>query len=246
MPKSHGVKGAFFMSSSFQRFPRFLTFQPGEREALLEERLGLSVTESTPYETTKRSGLVKAHTFAVCFPDRTEGTCRYERRGPSLHLFHYTYQDGAILPMQWWSERLASYVPTIEAKGKELAEPGFYRACNEEREKYFQRASLPTDGSRIRRPVRSQMTAARAKELSGRYALCLPLNRSLVAINATLFTLAEANVAWTQQQDKRLVVACFNRLDRCWEIPKYNPLYAAFEPHIEGIQKGEFPWSSWK
>lgn len=232
--------------ASTQRFPRFLTYGPGELEALLRDQLGLAPDAPLPYETTGRDKLVKEYSFAVSYPDRTEGTCRYDRRGPSYHLFHYTYRDGTKLPVQWWTQRLANDLPTIAAKGKELATGVYARACEEERDRYFKRISVPCNGTRSPHPERSQMTVTRAKELAGRYALCLRPGKRLIAVSPSFGTLAEANAAWTQQQNTTLVVACCNRLDRCWEIPKYNPLYADFDPRIDEKEKGEFPWSSWK
>lgn len=219
--------------ASASRYPRFLTFKPGEREAFLRERLGLSADAPLPYTETGRGDYIKSCTFPVTFPDRTEGNCRYQRKAPSWHLFQYTYGDGANLPVQYWNKPLAGYLPTIHAKGRELAEACYQRACRDERERYFQRASFPKDGSRSKRPERSQMTVARARILAGQYALCIRHGDGLIAVSAIFNELTDANDAWRQERDSRLVVACCNRLDRCWELPRYNPLYAEFDPRTE-------------
>ena len=70
------------------------------------------------------------------------------------------------------------------------------------------------------------MTAGKAKLLGGKYALCVPIGRHLVQHSHTFDTLEEANAAWRECSSKGgLYVACCNRLDRRWELPRYNPLY---------------------
>ena len=74
------------------------------------------------------------------------------------------------------------------------------------------------------------MKAERARVLAGRYALCRPMGARLVPVSTTFESLDAVNEAWREKGDRNLVVACCNRLDRCWEMPRYNPLYAAFDP----------------
>lgn len=212
---------------------RYTTFGPGELEARLRE---LSPNASFTLPTPATSGdsgagrLLKAHTLCVRFPDDQEGTCRYERGGPRWHLYHYRYADGAELPRQVCLERLGNDVASIEHKGNELATVCYREAILVERKHYFQRASEPSDGSRKRRPERYRFKAERAKELAGKYALCQPSGPILLVVGAFYDDIELANAAWRERGDLRLVVGCCNRLDRCFELPRYNTLYAEHDP----------------
>jgi hypothetical protein len=194
--------------------------------------------EAPPAVTTheappkKRGTLLKQHRFAVTFPDGTEGACAYERFGPAYHLFCHAYGDGTPLPRQYHARPLGNRPEDVEAKGRELATAAFCEAVERERRDRFARVTPPTDGSRKPDPALFRLSPADAKRHGGRYALCLPMPASgrLVRSSRTFATLSEANFAWEEVGDRRLVVACCNRLDRCWQAPKYNPLYAKGAP----------------
>jgi hypothetical protein len=179
----------------------------------------------------KRGALLKAHRFGVSYPDGTEGTCAYERFGPAYHLFCHSYGDGSPLPRQYHTRQLGNRPEDVEAKGRELAAAAFSEAVERERKDRFARVTPPTDGSRKPDTSLFRLSPADAKRHGGRYALCLPMpSGRLVRSSATFATLAEANHAWEEVGDRRLVVACCSRLDRRWLAPKYNPLYAKGAP----------------
>ncbi len=214
------------------RYLRYTTFRPGELEARLRElsphALPLSLPVSGVPSVTHSCGaaVTKAHEFTVTFPDLTSGTCRYERLAPKWHRFHFTYGDGTRLPYVLWDKGLAGDLTSLEEKGQELAVRCFAEAVERERKEYFCRASEPSDGSRERRPEVSRMKADAAKAIAGKYALCTRIGDNLMTQSALYPTLERANDAWRELGNPRLLVACGNRLDRCWELPKFNPLYA--------------------
>jgi hypothetical protein len=175
----------------------------------------------------------------VTFPDGKSGTCRYERGGPRWHAFHFTYEDGASLPRQTVTERLANDSATLERKGQELAASCYREAIRVEQERYFRRATAPSDGSRKKHPERYRMTAARAREIAGKYALCARSRNVLLAVGALYDDIEQANAAWRQKGDTRLVVACCSRLDRCFALPRYNTLYAECDPRPESAPPEE-------
>ena len=188
-------------------------------------------TAAMPTQVSRRGKLLRQHRFTVHYPDGTEGTCAYERFGPAYHLFCYQYGDGSPLPRQYHTRPLGNTPGEIEAKGRELAVTAFCEAVERERRDRFARVTPPTDGSRKPDPALFRLSPADAKRHGGRYSLCLPMpSGRLVRSSATFLTLAEANRAWEEVGDRRLVVACCNRLDRCWQAPRYNPLYAKGAP----------------
>ena len=160
--------------------------------------------------------LFKEHCFTVTLPDGTESPCRYDRLGSQYHRFSYAYHDGTPLPRQNVFERLANDVKTIEGKGQELAPACFRDAIERERREYFARASEPSDGSRKRCPERYRMNAKTAKMLGGYYALCHQTQRGLMPFGMAYATLERANAALLETDRLNVVVACCNRLDRCW------------------------------
>ena len=236
------------------RYLRYTTFRPGELEAKLRELSPhASPLPGVTSVTHSRSGtaVTKSHEFAVTFPDLTSGTCRYERLAPKWHRFHFTYGDGERLPPVRWDKEMAGDLPSLEKQGRELTPLCFTAAVERERKDYFLRASEPSDGSRKRRPERSQMLAKMAKVRAGKYAVCYVHGGSPSPHGVYFSTLEEANRAWKGETDRhRRIVACCNRLDRCWESPKFNPLYAEIGlrdrlgrplPHEEvpPVEKGE-------
>ena len=214
---------------------RYTTFAPGELEARLRE-LAPKGTPITPVSLLTGHGngsngaaSVKAHCTIVRYPDGREGECRYERGGAQWHMFHCGY-DNQPLPRQIWMQALRNDVASIESKAQEMAEAAYREAIVRERQDYFARASEPSDGSRKRNPALYRLSAGRAKEWAGKYALCQTIGQTLSSSGPVFETLDGANAAWQKQSDTALVVGCCNRLDRCWQLPRFNPLYAAFDP----------------
>ena len=220
-------------------FPRYTTFQPGELEetlkALAPEREASLALAAASFPA-RRGKLIKEHGFPVAYPDGQEGTCSYERMGPACHRFRYRDTDGYTLPHQYSLRPLPNTLEAIEAKGKELASVCFAEAIERERKEYFMRASEPSDGSRHKRPEMYQMRAERAKEQAGKYALCREVGERLLPVSKLFERMEEANQAWIDSPEKELYVACCNRLDRCWEVPRYTPLLAMGHP-IRTLQK---------
>ena len=208
--------------------PRYTTFTYDE----LAQRLRELSPESSPVVTIPQSGIMRVtnHTFPVTFPDSQTGTCYYERKASRWHCFRYQYSDGIWMPYMNLPYSLSGDRETIEAKGQELAAGCYAEAVRREQKEYFQRAAEPADGSRKRRPEKYQMKVSRAKEYAGKYALCARAGEILMITSALFETIERANIAWHKENNPRLVVACCNRLDRCWELPKYNPLYAEYSP----------------
>lgn len=220
-----------------EHYPRFTTFRPGEREALLRRHVNMPDVSMPSSEFTTapaiRPGTSRRnHVFPVTFPDNAVGACWYERLGPSWHVFHYTYRDGTALPHQYSSGSPAGDAE-VESLGQSLATQCYRDACRKEQRDYFSRATLSPDGNREIRPERYRIPPARLKKLAGKYAVCLRLGKSLASLipkSGVFETLDEANARWREENNTDLVVACCNRLDRCWEIPRFNPLYAVFDP----------------
>lgn len=216
-------------------YPRYLSFPPGELEARLLE-LGrasgggpsnvLLPARPSTSPSPGRSRLLKNHSCSVRFPDGRAGCCRYIRGGPAWHIFHYDYEDGSRLPTQHETKRLENDVASIELAARERAALSFAEAITRERKEYFQRVS--ESAGRRKHPERFQMKALRAKALSGKYAVCQSLGKRLLPVGKMHDRLEDANREWQEEHESRpfLVIACCNRLDRCWEIPRFNPLYA--------------------
>ena len=216
---------------------RYITFGPGELEKRLRELAPQAVFSTPAPNGRDTSPLRKSHHFDATFPDGKSGTCRYERGGPRWHLFHYAYADGAHMPRQACTERLGNDACSIEQKGMELANACYREAIQVERDHYFRRATEPSDGSRKKRPERYRMKAAKAKELAGKYALCIRSLNVLLVVGPHYDDIEAANAAWREKADTRHLVACCSRLDRCWEIPRYNTLYAEFDPREASERK---------
>ena len=215
-------------------FPHDATFKPGEREALEASLRPSTGGDSTPLQEAWRpigrgSKIIKEHTCPVTYPDGLSGFCRYERQAPTFHRFRFTDKRGQVVATIWHSERLPSAVEAIEKKAAESLSAAFAEIIERERKEYFARASEYP--GRNKRPERFQMSTERAKEVGGKYAICVPMGETgerLIPVTETFETLEAANQAWREKGDARLVVACGNRLDRCWEKPKRNTLYKEF------------------
>lgn len=102
----------------------------------------------------------------------------------------------------------------------------FQEAILWEKRDRFCRASESTDGARKKDPSRYQMSAKAAKAQAGKYAVCQRLGsgEKLLPASSLYETIEEANDAWRRLGESKYVVACCNRLDRCWDTPKYNPM----------------------
>lgn len=185
-----------------------------------------------------RTRLLKTHECGVTYPDGGDGRCTYERLGPRWHLFCFRYADGTPFPRQYWAHELMNCVETIEQAAQAQADSAFAEAIEKERLSYFARATEPSDGSRKKDPKKYRLPAGKAKKQGGMYALCLNVGSGLFPLSRTFKTLKEANAAWAETGDPKLFVACCNRLDRCWEIPRFNPLYKE-HPELKQIQKEE-------
>ena len=216
-------------------FPRYTTYGVGELEERLRDmdrgnRSSESLPSPTGSLTQERSpkGLLTRHSCRVSYPDGASGDCVYVRCGPTWHLFRYGHlgRDGrtSSLPERTDNARIANTVQAIEELAQNKAADAFWSAVLRERKEYFQRASEGM--GRKAKPERFQMKAARAKELSGKYALCRKVGRSLLPLSDYFDDLKEAVTTWEEHRDKTLVIACCNRLDRCWEEPSFNPLLA--------------------
>ncbi len=231
-----------FMERSIEvsKSPRYTSFAPGELEQRLRELspkgdfFGVTQSEAQAAHSRGRI-LLMEHRFTVSLPDGTEAACRYERLGSQYHRFEYTYRDGTELPRQSVFERLANDGRSIETKGHQLAEQCFRDAVEYERRDYFARASEPSDGSRKKQPEKYRLNAKTAKELGGWYAVCLRAPTHLCPIGRAYPLLEKANAAWKEMNQPGTVVACCNRLDRCWEVPKWNPLYA--DPAVREVAR---------
>jgi hypothetical protein len=194
-------------------FPRYTTLSQEEKARIV----GTTGPGKKP--------ILKTHSFPVPFPDGTEGTCSYERLGPAYHRFDYRYADGAAMPRQYHTRPLPTIDDVVQV-GLEFSIRVFQEAMEVERRDYFARISPPTDGSRVPNPNKFRMEAGRAKEIGGKYALCLPFpsGKRYVRASDPVRTFEEAEELWRTRRDDRFVIACCNRMDRCWELLKYNPL----------------------
>ena len=227
--------------------PRYTTFASGELETRLKEMAPnasfISIPRSEGQVRIGSGTLSKEHCFTVTLPDGTESPCRYDRLGSQYHRFSYAYHDGTSLPRQNLFERLANDAKSIEDKGQELAQACFRDAIEQERREYFARASEPSDGSRKRCPEKHGMSAKTAKKLGGYYALCHRTQKGLMPFGVAYSTLEKANAARLETDRLNVVVACCNRLDRCWEVPKFNPLMmpaiGATSPPSDRKEEGE-------
>ncbi|MGC4044722.1 MAG: hypothetical protein QM758_13095 [Armatimonas sp.] len=86
------------------------------------------------------------------------------------------------------------------------------------------RATPPGFGSRKADPVLSTLSQARAKQLTGRYALCTKLEPSgkLLAVSSAFETIEAVNAALEATADSSLVIALCYRWARRWMPVKYN------------------------
>lgn len=212
-------------------YPTHLTLPEDERI-----KLGLGPTTkpdgSAPL-SANRSRLLKHHQGSVTFPDNTEGTFSYERLAPAWHRFHFHYSDGTKMPRQYLTDPLTNDPRSIERKAQEIAEKAYRAAIEEERRDYFCRAS--ESPGRKRKRLGFQFRADRAKEIAGKYALCVQVGQRLIPVSPLFDSITKAHEAWKEQ--RHLVIGCANRLDRRWETPKYNSAHADGHPRKEQVNE---------
>lgn len=166
---------------------------------------------------------------------------------PAWHLFRYVYCDGVWLPYVDYSFRLDGGESVLRAKAQELAAQSYRLAIAKERKDYFQRATEPSDGSRIRRPEKYQLSAETAKANAGYYAVCKQTEGGVLILSSVLYqNIENANAEWRERNDISLRVLCCNRLDRCWELPRYNLLYKEHDPRDWLSPLAQVPDAPWE
>lgn len=182
-------------------FPRYTTYRPGELEAKIRQIApdadaatlaqamlpgipGVTKVPGEPSAPSKRGRLLKEHACPVPYPDGKEGQCSYERKGPAFHRFEFRFEGAALSERLWWTWPLENTREAIEAKAREMAPEAYGAVITRERKEYFMRAS--ESAARLARPELFRMSAARAKEFSGKYALCRQVSRTLLAVSPSL------------------------------------------------------------
>ena len=210
------------------RFPRYTTFSAEERYRVL----GVPA-ETSSASPTRRGKPLREFTGSVTYPDGTCGTCHYQRQGPRWHIltFRYRWNDHeALLARLYHNKPLEQNVVAIEQLIQEKAADAYQQAMRHELKDRFLRATPPR-GQTAGPPW--PMSARRARELAGRYAVCyrLPVTPPrLLALHGPFETIEEANGVWRDKGDMKCVVACACRWSRRCELPHYNPLYAQHDP----------------
>ena len=215
---------------------RYTTFQPGELEKELKAlALKTGVVSDAPnaWDVRRRNPLhLRWHDCAVTYPDGSSGTCHYTRQGPKWHILKFRHDCGE-LPLAYHAEALGRDAASIEALCQEKADVAFGYAIQQE-QKDAKRVQPPWNGYGKRKadPKGFQFSPERAVALAGKYALCIPLQPSgkLIATSSTFETLDEANTAWRQAGNPKLVVGLAVRWSRRWTIPRFNPLYCEHRP----------------
>ena len=226
------------------RYPRYVTYTNDELRTTINKMDPTGISGVTVDQLRMSGGavggrLIKSHSCCVTFPDGVNGTCRYTRCGPNWHQFHYQHEGrkgiaptpSSSLPMHHFTSRMENTVEAIAAKAQELAEEVYRSAIHAEWKDYFRRALPPNHRSVD--SVACQMTTKRAKEISGKYALCLRLGAKLVPSSEPFETIEEANAAWKVRSDPRFLVACACRWSRRWELPRFNPLYSIVNAEVD-------------
>ena len=237
--------------------PRYLTYSteqltatlsalddtPGRAAALAVALKHGGTGTGTMGTRTSGSRLLKSHTCSVVFPDSVAGSCAYTRYGPAWHQFQFQHGGDSTgfapvaLPRFYWNRTLGNTQEAVAAKATELTVEVYALAALREQKEYFARAS--ENAARKKRPGCVQMSTARAKQLAGKYAVCYQLGDRFLPVQHTYAHLKDANYDWEQRgNNTALFVACCNRLDRCWELPYFNPLYATFDPRPKPPAEG--------
>ncbi len=188
-----------------------------------------------------RSSLLKEHDCAVVYPDGTTGTCRYTRGGPAWHIFRFGHpgrgEDSVRpmhkrdLPAQHINGSLDNTPTAISLKALELAGVAYNAAIRQEAREYFRRVTMPTGYDDHEERAPSIVSCKRAKQIAGKFALCIRVGDKLIPAGDALFnTVEEANTAWRDSGDRQeRSVACACRWSRCWELPRFNLLYGELD-----------------
>jgi len=199
------------------KYPQYTTYSPEERARLF------GIQPETP--PTGRSRIrFRTLRCVVTYPDGSEASASYERLAPHQHRYVYRDESGATIARLYVNGPVENTVEAIESLAKERAQQAFEDAMEDERRYYFARASETFDGARKKNPDKYRLKASEAKERGGKYALCIRLGSKLVPVSEPLETFSLAVARWGSRIDPSAVIACCNRLDRCWELLKFNPL----------------------
>ena len=231
------------------RYPRYTTYSGDEELTAAIDKLDpLRLTGTTAFALRQsgstgfggegtRAILLKEHTCAVLFPDGVTGECRYVRGGPAWHIFGFKHPgrgEGSVRPMhrrdlptQHLNVAMANTPTAIVLKAQELADTAYDAAIRREAREYFRRVTQPAGYDDREWCAPSIITCKRAKEIAGKFAVCLRLGDKLIPAGDALFdTIEEANAAWKESADKQeRFVACACRWSRRWEMPRFNALY---------------------
>lgn len=231
------------------RYLRYTTYRGDEELTATINRIdplrrtGVTASALRQDSNGGRSGLLKSHECAVLFPDGSTGTCRYTRGGPAWHIFRFSHPGrdaGSIRPMtrqelpaQHFTSRMENSPTAIALKAQEMASGAYDTAIRRERQEHFCRV-MPPVGSKPD-PFKAQFSVKRAKEIAGRYTICVKLGENLLpTVGFLLDTLDEANAIWRENGGgEDVVLACACRWSRRWEMPRFNPLYGNKQSHGE-------------
>lgn len=222
------------------RYPRYTTY--GSDEELTAAIITIDPLRQTGATAQAlRSGntggsgrLVKSYQCSVLLPDGTTGSCCYTRGGPAWHVFRVEHPGRSkesirlmgrcALPAQHVTERMENTPTAIALKAQELADTAYNAAILTEQQNHFRRV-MPPYGQKPASAL-PQFSVKRAKEIAGRYALCIRLGSNFLPVTGEMFdSMEKANVAWQEHSYHDLIVACACRWSRRWELPMFNPCY---------------------
>ena len=237
------------------RYPRYKTYRGDEELTATINRIeplrqtGVTASALRQNSNGGRSSLLKSHECAVLFPDGSTGTCRYTRGGPAWHIFRFGHpgrdaqsirpMERQELPAQHFTSRMENTPTAIALKAQEMASTVYEAAIKRERQDHFCRV-MPPGGCKPD-PARAQFSVKRAKEIAGRYTICVKLGENLMPIVGFLLdTLEEANAIWHENGGgEDVFVACACRWSRRWEMPRFNPLYGNVEKEASDDETDE-------
>jgi len=235
------------------RFPIGTTFAPGEYDKLiagLRPSTGAVQPVADKPARPGRKQIIKTYTIQVRLPDGVAAECTYQREGPAFHKFTFSVARArpkqiGHLGREFYSNKIEAGYPALEAIAQELAASSYNHALYAEQRDWFLRASENPNSSV--RPLRLdkdavKCTVAEAKARAGQYALVARLESQIGEVGQTEVmgpwpTLDEANAAWRRElymaPDTNLVVACFCRVRRRYELLMFNPAYLLCDPRPE-------------
>ena len=236
------------------RYPRYTTYTGDDELTAAIDRIDpLRLTGITAFILRQggnsgfgvgtRSSLLKEHDCAVLFPDGTTGTCHYVRGAPAWHIFRFRHPGRGEnstrpmhrrdLPVQHINVGLENTPTTIALKAQELAGVAYDAAIRQEAREYFRRVTKPAGYEDYDWCAPSIISCKRAKEIGGKFAVCIRIGNKLIPAGDTFFnTIEEANAAWRKSEARQeRFVACACRWGRRWELPRFNPLYGELDSH---------------